>query len=253
MRQLDGKTAIVTGATRGIGRAIAERFANEGAKVVVCGRDSRAGEKLEESVRDHGAELRFVRADVRSEAENRLLVERALEWNGRLDLLVANAGMLGLGSVTSVTTDLWHETIDTNLHSLFYLLRAALPPMRKRGGSIVVTGSIAADKGFPNHAAYCASKGAVRSLVRQVAVDYAPEIRINLLEPGPVDTGLYRSSAVAFPDPETVLDRVPGSLPMGRIAKPEEIASKALFLVSEEASWMTGAVLRVDGGASAAG
>jgi len=121
------------------------------------------------------------------------------------------------------------------------------------GGSIVITGSIAAHKGFPNHAAYCATKGAVESLMRQTAVEYAPKIRINLIEPGPVETSLFRQSAQAFPNPDTVIDEVPGMLPMGRTGHPVDIARKMLFLASDDSCWMTGAKLTVDGGASASG
>ena len=146
----------------------------------------------------------------------------------------------------------WHQTLDTNLNSVFYLLRTAIPVMQKNKttSSIIVTGSIAAHKGFPNHAAYCASKGAVEALVRQAAVDYAPKIRINLIQPGPVETKLYNDSADAFPNPDTILDEVPDSLPMKRVGAPEDVAKAALFLASSDSSWVTGSVFTIDGGAS---
>lgn len=251
MGKLDGKVALVTGATGGIGRAIAKTLAKEGAKVALNGRNQDQGEAVAKSILDGGGSAIFLQANICSEKENIRLVESTISEFGRLDILVPNAGVLGLGSVTDVSSETWHRTIDTNLHSVFYLLRTAIPAMRQ--GYIVVTGSIAAHKGFPNHAAYCASKGALEALVKQTAVDYAPDIRINMVQPGPIETKLYKDSAVAFPNPDTVLDEVPKSLPMKRIGCPEEIAKAVLFLASEESAWTTGSILTVDGGASAAG
>lgn len=255
MGKLDDKTAIVTGATRGMGRSVAELFAREGAKVVVNGRDRDLGDAVVAGINENGGEALFQQADISSHTANRMLVQKAVDTFGRLDILVPNAGMLGLGSVTGVETETWHRTLDTNLNAVFYLLRAGIPEMQKReaGGTVVVTGSIAAHKGFPNHAGYCASKGAVEALVRQAAVDYAPGIRINLVQPGPVQTKLYNNSAAAFPNPDSVLEEVPGSLPMQRIGTPEDVARTVLFLASDDSSWITGSVVTIDGGASAAG
>lgn len=255
MGKLDGKVVLVTGATRGIGRAIAELLAAEGASVALNGRNKAEGEKAVKNISRNGGSAVFLQSDLRPAEANRKLVASVIDEFGRLDLLIPNAGVLGLGSVTDVSSDTWHQTIDINLNSVFYLLRAAIPHLRADGkhGTVVVTGSIAAHKGFPNHAAYCASKGALEALVKQTAVDYAPEIRINMVNPGPTDTALYENSAAAFPNPDTVLDEVPDSLPMKRIADPMEIAKAVLFLASEDSSWITGSVLTVDGGASAAG
>jgi len=254
MGKLAGKTAIITGATRGIGRAVAELFAREDANVLANGRSNRGAEVVE-TINQNGGKATFVQGDVSTKQTNEKLVKTAIDTYGGLDIVVPNAGMLGLGSVTDVDAGTWHQTIDTNLNGVFYLLRSAIPKLQKNenGGAIVVTGSIAAHKGFPNHAAYCASKGAVEALVRQVAVDYGPRIRINLIQPGPVNTELYNDSAVVFPNPDTVLDEVPDSLPMKRIGSPEEIAQTVLFLASDRSAWITGSIITIDGGASAAG
>jgi NAD(P)-dependent dehydrogenase (short-subunit alcohol dehydrogenase family) len=253
MGKLDGKVALITGSTRGMGRAMAELFAAEGAAVIVNGRDQSAGGEVTGSISDNGGKAKFIQSDISTFKENERLVEKTVEMYGQLDIMVSNAGMLGLGSVTDVSMEVWNNTLNTNLNALFYLLRTGIPKMGKTGGNIVVVGSIAAHKGFPNHAAYCASKGGVESLVKQVAVDYAPSIRINLIQPGPVETRLYKDSAAAFPNPDTILDEVPGSLPMKKVGRPADVARLALFLASDDSSWMTGSVVTIDGGASAAG
>ncbi len=255
MGKLDDKVAIITGATRGMGRATAELFAKEGAKVVVNGRNNQLGKEVVKIISQQGGSAIFIPADIRKPEANNQLVEKTIEEFGRLDILIPNAGILGLGSITEVEEDSWHQTLDTNLNAVFYLMRAAIPEMKHNDatGSIVVTGSVAAHKGFPNHAAYCASKGAVEALVRQAAVDYAPDIRINLVQPGPVQTDLYESSAVAFPNPDTVLEEVPEALPMKKVGSPEDVARTILFLASDESAWTTGSVYTIDGGASAAG
>lgn len=255
MNKLNNKVALITGSTRGMGKAIATLFAREGAHVVITGRDQQLGREVVQNISEQDGSAYFVQADISSPEANRRLVEETVAQFGTLDILIPNAGMLGLGSVTEVGEDQWHQTLDTNLNSVFYLLRAAIPEMQKNDstGTVVVTGSIAAHKGFPNHAAYCASKGAVESLVRQAAVDYAPDIRINMIQPGPVETKLYKNSAVAFPNSDTILDEVPTSLPMKRTGSPDDIAKAILFLASEDSSWITGSVITIDGGASAAG
>ncbi|WP_340103933.1 SDR family NAD(P)-dependent oxidoreductase [Rhodohalobacter sp. 8-1] len=254
MKRLKNKTAIVTGSTKGIGRGIAEYFAGEGASVIVSGRDEQKGAETVKKIKEKGGEAFFVAADVSSQHGNENLYSSAKEHFGMPDIIVANAGMLGLGSLTDISAEHWQKTFDVNIHSLFYLLRIALPEMKQNGGgSVIVTGSLASQKGFPNHAAYCATKGAVESLVRQIAVDAAPAVRINMIAPGAIDTELYRSSAVAFPNPDTILDEVPGTIPMGKTGTPLDVAKAALFLASDESEWITGTVLTVDGGASAAG
>lgn len=254
MKKLKGKTAVITGSTRGIGRAIANRFSEEGANVVLTGRDETEGNNVVKMIEANGGHAMFVQADLQYVEENKKLVEYSVKQFGSVDILVPNAGILGLGSVTKIDPDLWNHTLDINLNSVYHLMRFGIPEMSDReGSSILIIGSIASHKGFPNHAAYCASKGAVDALARQAAVDYAPKIRVNLIHPGPVDTRLYRSSAIAFPNSDTILDEVPDHVPMKRVGLPDDIAKAALFLVSDDASWITGSVLTVDGGVSAAG
>src|SRR5688572_10601888 len=185
-----------------MGRAIALLFAREGAAIVCNGRDPGRGAKLVEEIGAEGGRAVFVAGDVSDPATNDRLVAECERHFGRLDVAVANAGVLGLGSVTELSVESWKHTLAVNLDAVFYLMRSAVPAMRAGGGgTIVVNGSIAAFKGFPNHAAYCASKGALVALVRQVAIDVGPAIRVNVLCPGPVDTPLLWDSAAAFPEP----------------------------------------------------
>jgi NAD(P)-dependent dehydrogenase (short-subunit alcohol dehydrogenase family) len=156
--------------------------------------------------------------------------------------------MLGLGSATDVPLETWRQTLAVNLDAVLYLMRFALPDMQRRGGSFVVVASIAALKGFPNHAAYCASKGALVSLVRQVAIDYGPKVRVNAICPGPVDTPLIWASAVAFPDPAKAVEDVGKRTLLKRLGRPEDVARAALFLASSDSEWVTGTSLTVDGG-----
>jgi NAD(P)-dependent dehydrogenase (short-subunit alcohol dehydrogenase family) len=249
MSRLKGRTAIITGATSGMGRATALLFAREGAAVVASGRNEGRGRTLVEEIRGGGGRVEFVPGDVSLPETSDRLVERCGRAFGSVDTIVCFAGMLGLGSVTGVPLGTWRQTLAVNLDAIFYLLRSGLPVMKARGGgSVVVGGSIAALKGFPNHAAYCASKGALLALVRQVAIDYGPDVRINLLCPGPVDTPLIWESAAAFPDPSQAVADVAQRTLLKRLGSPDDIARAALFLASDESGWTTGASLTIDGG-----
>jgi NAD(P)-dependent dehydrogenase (short-subunit alcohol dehydrogenase family) len=249
MGKLPNTSAIVTGATSGMGRATALLFAREGASVLASGRNPERGTALVEEIRAAGGRAELVAGDVSLPATNERLVEECERSFGGVDTIVACAGMLGLGSATDVPVETWKQTLAVNLDAVFYLLRSALPALQRRGGgSIVVVGSIAAFKGFPNHAAYCASKGALVALVRQVAMDFGPKVRINLLCPGPVDTPLIWESAVAFPDPSKAVAAVGERTVLKRLGQPEDIARAALFLASSDSAWVTGTALTVDGG-----
>ena len=249
MQRMNGRAVIITGATSGMGRATALLFAHEGASVVASGRDGERGQALVDDIRTAGGRAEFVPGDVSLPETNARLVETCLRAFGGVDTIVCFAGMLGLGSVTDVPAETWRQTMAVNLDAVFYLLRSGLPAMKARGGgSVVIGGSIAALKAFPNHAAYCASKGALLALVRQVAIDYGPGIRINVLCPGPVDTPLIWDSASAFPDPARAVADVAQKTLMKRLGTPDDIARAALFLASDESGWTTGTSLTIDGG-----
>jgi len=247
--RLSGRAAIVTGATSGMGHATALLFAHEGASIVASGRDEGRGRALLDRIRAEGGQAEFVAGDVSLPGTNERLVETCTALYGGVDTVACFAGMLGLGSLTGVPADTWRQTLAVNLDAVFYLLRAALPAIKARGGgSVVVGGSIAAMKGFPNHAAYCASKGALLALVRQAAIDYGPDVRINVLCPGPVDTPLIWDSAAAFPDPARAVSDVARRTLLKRLGTPDDIAHAALFLASGESGFVTGTSLTIDGG-----
>lgn len=250
--QLPSQTFIITGATSGMGRGIAERFAREGARLVLSGRSEERGREVAALIQQQGGRAVFLPGDISQPETNRLLVESALNNFGRLDGIVTNAGHLGLGAVTDIQPEEWHYTFAANLHSVYYLSHYAIPHLRRQGrGVIIATASIAAFKSFPNHPAYCAAKAGLVALVRQMALDYGPAIRVNAICPGPVDTPLIWDSARAFPDPDKAVDNAAQTTALKRLGRPEDIAALALFLASDEAAWITGASVTIDGGVMA--
>ncbi len=246
---LKGKTAIVTGATSGMGRAIARLYAREGASIVASGRNEKAGMELLSEIKAAKGHAIFVPGDVTLPSTNEELATRALEAFGGIDIVCTNAGDLGLGKVTELSIESWQRTLDVNLSSVFYLLKYTLPELAKTAnGRIVINASVAAFRFFPNHPAYCAAKAGLVALARQAAVDYSPQVRINVMCPGPVDTPLIHDSAKAFPDPAIAVENAGKSTLMQRLGQPEDIAQLAVFLASNASSWMTGALVPIDGG-----
>ncbi len=233
-----------------MGKAIAIRYAREGAHVIISGRNEAAGAAVQKTIENQGGTAVFVAGDVGLPETNQRLVEAATSAFGALHIVSTNAGDLGLGKVTDLSNERWNNTLNTNLSSVFYLLKHALPELQKNNGaSVVVNSSIAAYRFFRNHPAYCASKAGLIALARQIAVDYSPNVRVNVICPGPVDTPLIHDSAQAFPDPAKAVENAGLSTLMKRLGTPEDVANLALFLASDSASWMTGSVITLDGGA----
>ncbi len=235
------KTIIVTGATSGMGRDIAQTLHEKGAHVVAGGRDQVRGTELEKQG------MMFVPGDIKTPQANQALVEKALATHGRLDALVLAAGQLGIGRIHELSLEDWEDTIATNLSAVFYLLKYAIPHL-KEGGQMVIIGSVAASHAFPDHPAYTASKAALPGLVKQIALDYGPAIRINLVSPAQVLTPLLQDSVQAFENPETILEETAARLPMKRLGLPRDVTNMVLYLLGEEASWITGSNFVVDGG-----
>lgn len=244
--RLAGKRAIVTGGGSGIGKAIASAFAREGAQVVICGRNAR---KLELAAAEIGPQCLAVAADISHADDTNRLVEQAVQEFKRLDILVNNAGVLLAGTAESLTSEQWEQTFNTNVRAVWQLSRAVLPHMRKAGsGAIINVASVLSSLGARNRVAYAASKGAVLALSRAMALDHAEEnIRINCICPGIVETEMV----AAFNLDEKARQQRISAHPMGRFGQPGDIAGLAVFLASDEASWITGAAFTADGGYSA--
>ncbi|WP_416959130.1 SDR family oxidoreductase [Streptomyces sp. Agncl-13] len=247
------KVVLVTGATSGMGRAAAERIAAEGAKVVLAARGEEAGDALAAELRGSGADAVFVATDVTVEAQVADLVEQVVALHGRLDAAFNNVGAAtAVGPIDGIDAKAWDADLALNLSSVFYSLKYQIPLLRACGGGAIVNNtSNLAVTGAAAMASYSAAKHGVVGLTRSAALDTAAAgIRINALVTGGVDTPLLRGNMGMSPE-EAV--RVAGALhPIGRIAQPEEIAAFVAFLLSDEARFITGAALAIDGGMTAA-
>ena len=245
--RLQGKIAIVTGAGTGIGRACALAMAREGAYLALVGRRQ---EKLQQLAREIGASALVIAADVSKKSDVEDVVARTLAKFGGINVLLNNAGVLHVGNVEQITEEQWDETFNTNVRGLWLLSRAVLAPMRKAGGgSIINMASVLGINGARNRASYAPSKGAVVLLTKCMAIDHGHEnIRVNAICPSFVETDLTAAILSTAADPQAVRrERIAGH-PIGRLGKPEDIAGLAVYLASDESSWVTGAVFPVDGG-----
>ncbi|HYC23786.1 MAG TPA: SDR family NAD(P)-dependent oxidoreductase [Candidatus Bathyarchaeia archaeon] len=252
--RLSGKIAVITGASRGIGQAIAERFAREGAAVVLVARTASALEAIATGIERAGGKAAVLAGDATSEALNREMVALAERRFGGLTTLVANMGADLTASVTDTEPAAWDSCLASDLKHLYLGARAAVPAMlRAGGGAIVSVASTAALRGIPNHAAYCAAKAGLANLTRSIALDYgASGLRANCICPGAIETPMLGEWLRSFGPGETeIRAKLTARAPLGRMGRPEEIASLACFLASDEASYMTGTVIPVDGGTSA--
>jgi NAD(P)-dependent dehydrogenase (short-subunit alcohol dehydrogenase family) len=250
MGRVAGKTAVVTGGAAGIGRACALALAREGARVTVADVDEAGGADTVDAIRSLGGEAFFHRADVGVTADVRELVRQASARWGRLDVMVNNAGVGISGSVTEISEDDWERVLSVNLSGVWRGMRFAIPEMLKAGGgSVINTSSVQSMVGFRGWAGYAASKGGINSLTRQAAVDYADQgIRVNAVLPGTIRTPMNERIMAAAPDPAQVEQGWLAMHPVGRLGQAGEVAALVLFLASDESSFITGELIRVDGG-----
>ena len=243
-----GRSALVTGASSGIGRAIAHALGREGARVVCAGRRADRLEATVQAIRAAGSEAVAATGDVRDEAVGARWVALAVERFGALDLLVNAAGVIGPGTVAETAPAEWDRIMDSNLRSVYLLTRAAAPELIRRKGAIVNLSSVAGPRPYAGIAAYCVSKAAVDQLTRCAALELAPHgVRVNAVNPGVVVTELHTVTQ-AVPDYPGFLERSKGTHPIGRVGQPEEVAALVLFLLGDEAGWITGATMSIDGG-----
>jgi NAD(P)-dependent dehydrogenase (short-subunit alcohol dehydrogenase family) len=241
--KLKNKVAIVTGGGRGIGLAISHALSNAGAKVIIAQRNAEVGQRAAEEV--GGC---FIQTDVSSRTDSNRMVTQVIEMFGHIDILVNNAAVHEAGSFAEETPALWQQMISVNLMGTVYPSQAVVPILQRQGGGrIVHIASKAGVVGEPGHAAYSASKGAVIALTRAMAIELAPDhITVNAVAPGPVLTDMLVG---VFPNPAD-RELLGKEAPLGRLGKPEDVAGAALMLASDDADWITGQIICVDGGFS---
>jgi meso-butanediol dehydrogenase / (S,S)-butanediol dehydrogenase / diacetyl reductase len=253
MHRLSGKSAIITGGGTGIGRACALMFAQEGAKVTIAARRREKLDAVASEIAQAGGEALAVECDVTDEASVARAVQMAEERFGKINVVVNNAGQVHVGSVEETAVEQWRAILDANLTGTFLVSRAALAPLRRAGGgSIVNVGSYLGLVALPQRAAYCSAKGGVTLLTKAMALDHARDgIRVNCICPAIVETEMALSGIARASDPAAYRRARESQLPLGRIGKPEDIANLAVFLASDESSWMTGVAIPIDGGLTA--
>lgn len=244
--RLKNKIAIITGAGSGIGRGIALAFVKEGAKVLVADWSEQGGEETVAQIKKEKGEAVFIKTDVSKTADVGQMVKTCLDKFGRVDILVNNAGIYKAYNLHEMSEENWDEVIGINLKSVFLGSKEVIPEMLKRGnGKIVNIASIAGLVGFAQSGAYCASKGGIIALTKEMALDYAPKkINVNCICPGVIKTAMTQDMV---DDPATK-QFLESSTPYPRLGEPEDIAMAAVYLASDESDFVNGAVLAVDGG-----
>jgi NAD(P)-dependent dehydrogenase (short-subunit alcohol dehydrogenase family) len=245
--RLDGKVAVVTGAAQGLGRACAECMAAEGAKIIVSDMNAEGGESVAAAIRDAGGEARFIACDVGDKAQVDALVAGAVETYGRLDSAVANAGIVNFADFLELGEDDFDAVLRVNLKGVFLTGQAAARQMVKQGsgGTIINMSSINAVVAIPNIVPYVTAKGGVNQLTKAMALALADKgIRVNGIGPGSIMTEMLKSVA----NDKAAMHKILSRTPMGRAGEPDEIGKVAVFLASEDSSYMTGEIVYVDGG-----
>ena len=250
--RFDGRTVIVTGAGSGFGEAIATRFAREGARVVLADVNEENGRRVAAAIAAEGGTARFVRTDVSRSAEVKAMIDLALSAFGGLDVLVNNAGFSHrMMPLWELPEEEYERVFATNVRGVFLGCKFAVPVMKERGGVIVNTASIGAVAPRPGVTAYNATKGAVVTLTRGLAIEVAPfKIRVNAVNPVAAETGFMKGAVGVDKLPDEVRRQLVSTIPLGRLTEPRDVAAAVLFLASSDAEFLTGVCLAVDGGRS---
>jgi len=247
--RLEGKVALVTGGSDGIGKSIAKTFAKEGAKVVVASRNEAKGKKALAELNGLG-EVTYFKVDVSKSDQVRQMVDYTIRRYGRIDVLVNNAAICPPGDILTTTEAIWDEVIDVNLKGIFLCCKNVIPHMQANGGGTIVNiGSINSLMAMENEAAYDASKGGVLMLTKAMALDFAKSnIRVNCICPGAIETPMLNASLETAKNPQAARESLVQKHPLRRTGTPDEIAQAALFLATDDSSFITGATIPVDGG-----
>jgi NAD(P)-dependent dehydrogenase (short-subunit alcohol dehydrogenase family) len=243
------KVIVVTGATSGIGHAVAVKFGQASARVVGLGRNQSALSEVERAIKDAGGEALTLAVDVTNADEAQAAIEETIKRFGRLDVLVNAAGHISSGSIESTSAAAWDAMMNVNLRAVFQLMQLAVPHLIKTKGNIVNVSSVTGLRSFPGVLAYCVSKAAVDQLTRCAALELAPKgIRVNAVNPGVVVTEIHKRGGMSEADYEKFLEHSRTTHPLGRVGDPKEIAELIFYLASDKASWITGGTYQIDGG-----
>jgi len=246
---LKGKVALVTGASSGIGRATALGMAKCGARVSLVGRKREALEDVKRTISESGGDALVLEGDLMSDPDCERVVAETVAAFGRLDILVNAAGTIANGTLESTTASDWRSMMQINLDSVFRLMQLSLPHLEKTRGNIVNVSSVTGIRAFPGILAYCVSKAGVDQLTHCAALELAPRgIRVNAVDPGVVVSNLHRRSGMSEEKYRAFLDHSTTTHPLGRVGAPQDVANLIVFLASEQAGWITGASIPVDGG-----
>jgi NAD(P)-dependent dehydrogenase (short-subunit alcohol dehydrogenase family) len=247
--ELRGKVALVTGASSGIGRATALRFAEEGAQVTLVGREREALSEVAVEISERGGEGFAIVADVTREADAERVVRETIDDFGVLDVLVNAAGILASGTIETTSLGAWDAMMDVNLRAVFNLMRLSVPHLAERRGNVVNVSSVTGLRAFPGVLAYCVSKAGVDQLTRCAALELAPQgVRVNAVNPGVIVTQVHKRGGMDEAAYERFLEHSKTTHPLGRVGDAREVAELILFLASDRASWITGATYSIDGG-----
>lgn len=246
---IQNKTIIVTGGTSGIGEACVRTFIGRGANVIMASIQQTEGEHIEHELSETGR-IKFIPCDVTDEPQVKVLIERSIEIHGKIDGIHCNAGAWGKGTAEQFDDEIWNKVMGVNVKGAFITAKYGIPAMRETGGgTFVITTSVAAQIGFPQHAVYCASKAALEALVRCLAIDYAGTIRVVGISPGTIKTPMLAASCEGWDTPiETLYQEVAEKIPVRRLGVPQDVANAAAFMLSDEATYINGSILTLDGG-----